>query len=91
MLTAIAIKLDSPGPVFFVQERMGLDAKPFYVLKFRSMRMDADQETGPVWARPDDPRRSASRIPPNSPATSRIRSCREADDAASDGSRRRLP
>jgi lipopolysaccharide/colanic/teichoic acid biosynthesis glycosyltransferase len=43
MLIAGLIKLDSPGPVFFVQERMGLDARPFPILKFRSMRTDAEQ------------------------------------------------
>jgi lipopolysaccharide/colanic/teichoic acid biosynthesis glycosyltransferase len=42
ILTALAIKLDSPGPVFFVQERTGLDARPFLMLKFRSMREDAE-------------------------------------------------
>ncbi len=58
LLTALLIKLDSPGPVFFAQERMGLDARPFQILKFRSMRADAEKETGPVWATPDDPRRT---------------------------------
>ena len=58
LLVAILIKLDSPGPVFYVQERMGLDARPFPMLKFRSMRKDAESETGPVWARPDDARRT---------------------------------
>jgi exopolysaccharide biosynthesis polyprenyl glycosylphosphotransferase len=57
-LTAILIKLDSPGPVFYVQERMGLDARPFMILKFRSMRPDAEAETGPVWASAGDPRRT---------------------------------
>ena len=55
MLTALLIKLDSKGPVFFVQERMGLDAKPFPVLKFRSMRLDAEVG-GPGWTVKDDPR-----------------------------------
>ncbi len=58
LLIALLIKLDSPGPVFYVQERMGLDAKPFKMLKFRSMRTDAEAETGPVWASPNDPRRT---------------------------------
>ncbi len=58
MLIALLIKLDSPGPVFYCQERMGLDAEPFYMLKFRSMRTDAESCTGPVWARADDPRRT---------------------------------
>lgn len=55
VLTAVLIKLDSPGPVFYVQERMGLDARPFPMLKFRSMRRDAE-EKGPGWTRPGDPR-----------------------------------
>lgn len=58
MLVAALIKLDSPGPVFYAQERMGLDAKPFWMIKFRSMRPDAEAETGPVWATEDDPRRT---------------------------------
>lgn len=57
LLTALLIKLDSPGPVFYIQERMGLDAKPFKMIKFRSMRMDAEAD-GPGWTRPDDPRRT---------------------------------
>lgn len=57
LLTAILIKLDSPGPVFFVQERMGLDARPFRMLKFRSMRVDAEAN-GPGWTTKDDPRRT---------------------------------
>ncbi len=56
LLIAFLIKLDSPGPVFYFQERMGLDAKPFWTLKFRSMRQDAEAETGPVWATENDPR-----------------------------------
>jgi exopolysaccharide biosynthesis polyprenyl glycosylphosphotransferase len=55
LLTAILIKLDSPGPAFYVQERMGLDARPFPMLKFRSMRQDAEAR-GPGWTRPGDPR-----------------------------------
>jgi len=58
LLIALAIRLDSEGPVFYTQERMGLDAKPFKVIKFRSMRADAEAETGPVWAKADDPRRT---------------------------------
>jgi Undecaprenyl-phosphate glucose phosphotransferase len=57
LLIAILIKLDSPGPVFFVQERMGLDAKPFPMYKFRSMRQDAEAN-GPGWTVPNDPRRT---------------------------------
>ncbi len=57
MLTAIAVKLESPGPVFFVQERMGLDGKPFLMIKYRSMRQDAEKH-GPGWTTKDDPRRT---------------------------------
>ncbi|MGI6206623.1 MAG: undecaprenyl-phosphate glucose phosphotransferase [Anaerolineae bacterium] len=56
LLIALAVKLDSPGPALFVQERMGLDARPFPVIKFRTMRTDAEAETGPVWAKAGDPR-----------------------------------
>jgi len=56
LFMALLIKLDSRGPVFYAQERMGLDARPFQMLKFRSMRVDAERETGPVWATKDDPR-----------------------------------
>jgi exopolysaccharide biosynthesis polyprenyl glycosylphosphotransferase len=55
ILMAVIIKLDSPGPVFYAQERMGLDARPFWCLKFRSMCQDAEQE-GPGWTVKDDPR-----------------------------------
>jgi exopolysaccharide biosynthesis polyprenyl glycosylphosphotransferase len=58
MLLSILIKLDSAGPVFFTQERMGLDGKRFMMLKFRSMRTDAEKETGPVWATANDDRRT---------------------------------
>lgn len=58
LLMAILIKLESRGPVFYAQKRMGLDAKSFPCLKFRSMRQDAEAETGPVWASKDDPRRT---------------------------------
>ncbi len=57
LLTAIMIRLDSPGAVFYCQERMGLDAKPFQMIKFRSMREDAE-ESGPGWTVEDDPRRT---------------------------------
>jgi len=58
MLIALIVKLDSPGPALYWQERMGLDARPFPCFKFRSMRQDAEAETGPVWATRDDPRRT---------------------------------
>jgi len=56
ILTAIAIKIDSKGPVLFKQERLGQNGKPFNVLKFRSMIQDAEKYTGPVWSQKDDPR-----------------------------------
>ncbi|KAA3657658.1 MAG: undecaprenyl-phosphate glucose phosphotransferase [Chloroflexi bacterium] len=57
LAAAIIIKLESPGPVFFVQERMGLDGKPFKMLKFRSMRNDAEKD-GPGWTTDNDPRQT---------------------------------
>jgi exopolysaccharide biosynthesis polyprenyl glycosylphosphotransferase len=56
-LLALAVKLSSPGPVLYRQQRMGLDGQRFDMLKFRTMRVDAEVETGPVWASADDPRR----------------------------------
>ncbi|HMQ51453.1 MAG TPA: undecaprenyl-phosphate glucose phosphotransferase [Anaerolineae bacterium] len=58
MLLAMLIKLESEGPVFYAQERMGLDGKRFMMLKFRSMRADAEEESGPVWTKPNDDRRT---------------------------------
>ncbi len=55
LLLALLIKLDSSGPVFYSQTRMGLDASPFPMLKFRSMRIDAERD-GPGWTTPNDPR-----------------------------------
>lgn len=55
-LVAIAVKLDSNGPAIFRQERVGLGGKMFKVLKFRSMRVDAEQVSGAQWAAKDDPR-----------------------------------
>lgn len=57
VFTAVAIKLESPGPVFFVQERMGLDGRPFNMIKFRSMRKDAEKD-GPGWTTENDPRQT---------------------------------
>jgi len=57
-LLALAIWLEDRGPIFYRQERMGLDGKPFMILKFRSMRVDAEATSGPVWAIKDDPRRT---------------------------------
>ena len=56
MLTALLIKLDSKGPILFSQERVGENRKSYPVHKFRSMVDDAEKESGPVWAKCDDPR-----------------------------------
>jgi Undecaprenyl-phosphate glucose phosphotransferase len=56
LIIAGLIKRTSSGPVFYKQERMGLDGKAFQVFKFRSMYQGAEDETGPVWARDNDPR-----------------------------------
>jgi Undecaprenyl-phosphate glucose phosphotransferase len=56
-LIAAVVKLTSPGPVLYGQERMGLDGRRFRMLKFRTMRADAEATTGPVWAAADDARR----------------------------------
>ncbi|HYE89777.1 MAG TPA: exopolysaccharide biosynthesis polyprenyl glycosylphosphotransferase, partial [Terriglobales bacterium] len=55
---ALAVRVSSPGPVLLRQERMGLDGRRFELLKFRTMRVDAEAATGPVWARADDDRRT---------------------------------
>jgi Undecaprenyl-phosphate glucose phosphotransferase len=55
-IIAAIVKWTSRGPVFYAQERMGLDGRPFTVYKFRSMHDDAEDASGPVWAREDDPR-----------------------------------
>ncbi|MBA4394283.1 MAG: undecaprenyl-phosphate glucose phosphotransferase, partial [Desulfobacca sp.] len=57
-LIALAIKVTSPGPVLYRQVRMGLDGRIFEMLKFRSMVVGAEQESGPVWAQKEDPRRT---------------------------------
>lgn len=54
-ITAIIIRLESPGPIFYLQQRVGKDGKNFKVIKFRSMRQDAEQ-AGPQWASENDPR-----------------------------------
>lgn len=56
LATALAIKLDSKGPVIYKQERSGLNGKVFRVYKFRSMYQDAEKRTGPIWSTKDDPR-----------------------------------
>jgi exopolysaccharide biosynthesis polyprenyl glycosylphosphotransferase len=56
IITAIAIKLESKGPVFYKQERSGLNGKVFKIYKFRSMVQDAEKGTGPVWSTKGDSR-----------------------------------
>jgi Undecaprenyl-phosphate glucose phosphotransferase len=58
LLLAAAVKVSSRGPVFYRQERMGLDGRRFEMLKFRTMDADAEVRSGPVWARPSDQRRT---------------------------------
>jgi Undecaprenyl-phosphate glucose phosphotransferase len=55
---AAAIRLEDGGPILYRQTRMGLDGRPFSIVKFRSMRVGAEDESGPTWASPDDPRRT---------------------------------
>jgi exopolysaccharide biosynthesis polyprenyl glycosylphosphotransferase len=55
-IVALAVKLESPGPVLFRQERVGWYGKRFTLFKFRSMRSDAEQRSGPVWAQENDRR-----------------------------------
>ncbi len=55
---ALAIWIEDRGPIFYHQERMGLDRRSFQILKLRSMRVGAEATTGPVWATKDDPRRT---------------------------------
>ena len=57
LLLALGVKLTSLGPVLYRQERMGLDGQRFRMLKLRTMRVDAEAGTGPIWASEDDPRR----------------------------------
>jgi exopolysaccharide biosynthesis polyprenyl glycosylphosphotransferase len=56
ILVAILIKLDSRGPILFKQDRIGMNNKEFKIYKFRSMFLDAEKNTGPVWSKKDDPR-----------------------------------
>ncbi len=56
LIIALLIKLTSKGPIFYLQERMGLDGRQFTMIKFRTMICDAEKDTGPVMCRPDDPR-----------------------------------
>lgn len=56
LICALFVRLSSPGPVFFLQERMGLDGKKFNCIKFRGMYVDAEAKSGPVWAKSNDDR-----------------------------------
>jgi len=56
LVIALLIKLEDGGPIFYSQERVGKDRKLFFLLKFRSMKIDAESKTGPVWAKNEDPR-----------------------------------
>jgi Undecaprenyl-phosphate glucose phosphotransferase len=57
-LIGIAVKLTSPGPILYRQERCSLNGKAFHMLKFRSLRVDAEKQTGAVWAQKNDNRRT---------------------------------
>jgi sugar transferase (PEP-CTERM system associated) len=56
LITAVLIKLESPGPVLYLQERVGQNGKTFKVCKFRSMRTDAEKDGRPIWAAANDSR-----------------------------------
>jgi Undecaprenyl-phosphate glucose phosphotransferase len=58
LVIGVLVKLTSPGPMFYRQERCGLNGQVFSMLKFRSMGVNAEAQTGAVWARKDDPRRT---------------------------------
>lgn len=53
-LISLLIKLEDGGPVLYCQERIGRDRKPFFLFKFRSMKVGAEEKTGPVWAKEED-------------------------------------
>jgi sugar transferase (PEP-CTERM system associated) len=56
ILVALAVKLESRGPIFYTQERVGKNGRSFKIIKFRSMSATAERDTGPVWAEKADPR-----------------------------------
>jgi Undecaprenyl-phosphate glucose phosphotransferase len=58
LIISLFIKQTSEGPILYRQERIGMDGCRFQMLKFRTMRMDAEKQTGPIWARESDPRRT---------------------------------
>lgn len=59
LMVAALVRLTSAGPAIYTQERIGLGGRRFMLLKFRTMRLDAETNTGPVWAQEHDPRRTA--------------------------------
>ena len=59
LLIGIAVKFNSPGPAVYWQERVGKNGRKFNILKLRSMRLDAEKDSGPTWAEKDDPRVTA--------------------------------
>jgi exopolysaccharide biosynthesis polyprenyl glycosylphosphotransferase len=59
ILTAVAVRLSSPGPILYRQRRVGMDGAVFTVYKFRSMTVNAEADTGAVWASRNDPRVTA--------------------------------
>ena len=58
LIITLCIKMTSPGPVFYLQKRIGEDKRRFAIIKFRTMKHKAEKGTGPVWACKDDPRRT---------------------------------
>jgi exopolysaccharide biosynthesis polyprenyl glycosylphosphotransferase len=58
LIIAVMVKLTSKGPLIYTQERVGFDGRVFKMYKFRSMKVDAEKETGPVWAKEGDDRRT---------------------------------
>lgn len=58
-ILAVVIKFSSPGPVFFIQKRVGKDGRIFGIIKLRTMVLNAESSTGPIWAQENDPRVTA--------------------------------
>jgi len=58
VVISVLVKTTSKGKTLYRQERIGIDGRPFQMLKFRTMRMYAEKETGPIWAKENDPRRT---------------------------------